>query len=183
MSNCGPQPKELYGRFRGSKATLYGNVMEPVAESDYVAYQNQHGHPGLITSRIGLIISVATPYIAASPDGRVHDPTYAPPDGLVEIKNPYSSRDKTIEEASESKNFYLQKGKKDNGEVVYKRHDYYFQIQCQLYCAWANFDSPSFFLSIGQEKPVSLTSVLSAFEFLLLPQKTFNHSFQCWYSI
>ncbi len=36
------------------------------------------------------------------------------------------------------------------------------------------------FLSIGQEKPVSLTSVLSAFEFLFLPQQTFSHSFQCW---
>ena len=51
----------------GLEAVKLHCMAEPVAESDYVAYQNQHGHPGLITSRIGLVISVATPYIAASP--------------------------------------------------------------------------------------------------------------------
>ena len=37
----------LYSKFEDSKATMYGSVMESVAENDYVLYQNQHGHPGL----------------------------------------------------------------------------------------------------------------------------------------
>ncbi len=52
---------------------MYGNVMELVTEKEYAAYQHQHGHPGLKTSKIELIVSVETPYIAASHDARVYD--------------------------------------------------------------------------------------------------------------
>lgn len=135
-----PQPKKpkkienlLYSKFSGNKATMYGNIMEPVAEDEYVRYQNEHGHPGL-----------KTPYIAASPDARVHDPTYIPSDGLAEYKNPHSSRKKSLDEACQSKTFFLQKVEQE-GEVKYmlkRRHDYYFQVQCQLYCEnreWCDF--------------------------------------------
>ena len=117
----------LYSKFRGNKATMYGNVMEPVAQDEYVQYQNLHGHPNLKAERIGLVISVETPYIAASPDARVNDPTYVPQD-----------------EACQSKTFFLQKIKQ-NGETKYtlkRRHDYYYQVQCQLYCEnkeWCDF--------------------------------------------
>ena len=64
--------------------------------------------------------------------------------GLVEYKNPYSVRDKSIDEACRCKNFCLQK-KENNDEIQYtlkKRHDYYYQVQCQMYCnerEWCDF--------------------------------------------
>ncbi len=76
----------------------------------------------------GLVISVDTPWLAASSDGIVHDPTAVSPKGLVEFKrNPFSVREKTIAEASESKTFCLE----NSGSSVYslkKRHDYYYQV-------------------------------------------------------
>ena len=86
------------------------------------------------------MIPVDTPYIAASPDGRVHDPNYSPSNGLVEFKNPYASRNMTIDEACKSKSFCLQKI--ENTYQLKRRHDYYFQVQCQLYCdnkQWCDF--------------------------------------------
>ena len=70
---------------------------------------------------------------AASPDGIVYDPSFNPPQGLVELKNPYSARDKTVEEAASSKSFCL---KLDNGGKLClpKNHNYYYQIQCAMYC-------------------------------------------------
>lgn len=120
-------------------------VMESVAEKEYVAQQNAHGHPGLKTERIGLVIPVGTPYVAASPDARVQDPRYSPLDGLAEFKNPYASRNLTIDEACVSKTLKFLQKQERNGEVSYslnKRHDYYFQVQCQMFCEereWCDF--------------------------------------------
>ena len=91
-----------------------------------------------------MVVSLKTPWIAASPDDRVTDPSATPPLGLAEYKNPYSARNMSLSEACKSKTFCLQKEEKD-GEPIYslkRRHDYYFQIQCQLYCEnreWCDF--------------------------------------------
>ena len=47
---------------------------------------HNHGHTGLTVSLSGLTISQQSPWIAASPDGMVLDPLYAPSEGLVELK-------------------------------------------------------------------------------------------------
>lgn len=84
----------LYNTFRGNKATMYGTLMEEKAREEYVA-QQQVNHPGLATEKSGLVVSMDNPWLAASPDGVVHDPTATPPDGLMELKNPYSVREMT----------------------------------------------------------------------------------------
>jgi len=63
----------------------------------------------------------------------------------VEYKNPYSARKLTIEEACDTiSSFCLQKVQSGTS-VVYKlknRHDYHFQVQCQMYCSdteWCDF--------------------------------------------
>ncbi len=133
----------LYTTFKGNKATMYGMLMEDVAQQKYVEKQQQN-HPGLKTEPSGLVVSLENPWLAASPDGRVTDPSAAQPIGLVEYKNPYSTRDSTIEEACASKGFCLEKTKKGE-EMVYSlrsRHNYYYQVQCQLYCCnleWCDF--------------------------------------------
>jgi len=82
----------------------------------------------------GLVVSSENPWLAASPDGLVFDPKEDPPNGLVEFKNPYSVKEKTLEEATvSSKTFCLNLTK--TGQLELKRgHDYYFQVQCAMYC-------------------------------------------------
>ena len=134
----------LYTTFNGNKATRYGIEMEEVTRNDYVSHQHTNGHPGLKTESVGLVVSTEKPWIAASPDDRVYDPTAVPPFGLAEYKNPYSQKTKTLKEACQSKTFFLQMENK-NGKTIFslkRRHDYYYQIQCQLFCdskEWCDF--------------------------------------------
>ena len=135
----------LYSRFKGNQATLYGTNMENIARQQYVTYQNQKGHVGLGTHRVGLVISVDNPWLAASPDDKVYDPNAAQSLGVAEYKNPYTARDLTLQEACDTiKTFCLER--RENGQqVTYKlkrRHDYYYQMQCQMYCGnveWCDF--------------------------------------------
>ena len=62
-------------------------------------YQHKNGHPGLTTQPAGLVISVDNPWLAASPDNIVEDPSEQPTAGLAEYKKPFSARDLTISEA------------------------------------------------------------------------------------
>lgn len=115
-----------------------------VAQQEYTTYQQQD-HPGLTVESGGLFVSPETPWLAASPDGLVHDPHSSPhPNGLVEIKNPRTVKDKTLDLACTSSKFCLEK-QEQNGVATYKlkdKHDYYYQVQCQMYCAdrqWCDF--------------------------------------------
>ena len=133
----------LYSKFRGNTATHYGQAMEDRAKLRYQTYQRQHGHPGLIVESCGLHVSVDKPWLAASPDGLVtdsSDPTH--PLGLVEIKNPFVARNLTLMEASKKSSFCL-KMNKDSGLLTLPTgHNYYYQIQTQLFCTgrqWCDF--------------------------------------------
>ncbi len=46
----------------------------------------ENGHAHLHVDKCGLFVSMETPWLAASPDGLVHDPAVSHPLGLVEIK-------------------------------------------------------------------------------------------------
>ena len=132
----------LYSEFRGSQATRYGTVMEEVSRKEYQTYQQQRGH-NLSTFRTGLVISPDNPWLAASPDDRVHvlDQETFPQWGLVEYKNPYSARHMTLEEACQKISSFCLEKKGDTFSLK-RRHDYYYQVQCQLYCddkQWCNF--------------------------------------------
>lgn len=130
----------LYGTFRGNTATRYGAENEETTRQRYVTHMKQNGHPNLIVQPCGLFISLETPWLAATPDGLVHDPASSPPSGLIEVKNPYSARHQTIEDAVKTTSFCLELNK--DRYRLKRRHDYYFQIQCQLYCTdrqWCDF--------------------------------------------
>ena len=110
--------------------------MEDKAREDYIAYQNKE-KPGLTITKCCLEVSMANPWLAASPDGVVHDPNSTLCEGLVECKAPYSLKEQTIEEAYLTKKSFCLKNNEEDGSVFYslkKRHDYYFQIQCQIHC-------------------------------------------------
>ncbi len=137
----------LYNSFRGNQATRYGTDMEDITMKEYITYQHQRDHLDLTVKKCGLFISENNSWLAATPDGVVHDPSDTDhPYGLLEIKNPFSVRDKSIQEActtpSTKNSFCLELDKKKETMRLKRRHDYYFQVQCQLYCvsvSWYDF--------------------------------------------
>ena len=54
---------------------MYGTLMEEKAREEYTTHQQQINHPGLTTEMSGLVISIDNPWLAASLNGVVHDPT------------------------------------------------------------------------------------------------------------
>ncbi len=59
-------------------------------------------------SKSGLVISVSNPWLAASPDGVVSDPSETT-QGLVEVKTPFSMKENTLEEACKTSSFCLER--------------------------------------------------------------------------
>ena len=54
-------------------ALSYGRYMEAIALKAYVKYQHANGHPDLIATTTGVIISHTHPFLAASPDACVYN--------------------------------------------------------------------------------------------------------------
>ncbi len=62
----------------------------------------------------------------------------------MEVKNSFSVRDKTLDEACKTSSFCLEK--KDNEYKLKTRHDYFNQVQCKLYSThtdWCDFILPT----------------------------------------
>ena len=84
--------------------------------------KNLNHHTEKVT-KCGLIVSDSVPYLAASPDGLVGM------DAILEIKCPYQARDREISHISIP---YLKET--DNVLSLNKNHNYFYQIQGQLFC-------------------------------------------------
>ena len=117
-----------------SSAIQWSVQQEAVALQVYVDYQHQHGHPGLTACSVGFHISRSYPFLGASPDGGVYDPSAGEPYGFLEIKCPYSHRDETSEVACESSNFFCSLENTGGVPTVRLRtsHNYYCQVQGQM---------------------------------------------------
>lgn len=100
-------------------SVLHGQKYETVAVEKY------EKKFGLSTQKCGIFISMEHPQLAASPDRILND------DILVEVKCPYTARDKPISPKTVP---YLSSGEGGKLELN-KTHDYYYQIQGQLFCA------------------------------------------------
>ena len=55
----------------------------------------------------GQVVNTSFPYLGASLDGKVYDRTEKDPFGLLEIKNPYTWRKHTMEEACKNLVLFL----------------------------------------------------------------------------
>ena len=81
----------LCSKFTGNQATRWGLSQEIASAELYVQWKQQQGSADIsVNTECGLVVPTAYPWIAANPDGFVHDPQALPPLGLVEFKNPYS---------------------------------------------------------------------------------------------
>ena len=68
--------------------------------------QRENGHPELIVCKSGFIINPLYPFLGASPNGAVYDPSLSDePYGFLEIQCPYSQRNVTPIEACDSPRF------------------------------------------------------------------------------
>ena len=64
--------------------------------------------PNFAVYDAGLSVYPSFPFIGATPDGKVYDPSENPPYGLLEIKCPFSKRKDTLVQASGDGTFYLE---------------------------------------------------------------------------
>ena len=63
-------------------------------------------HSDASGEKCGFVVHLTNGWLGASPDGRVMDPTSEEPNGVIEIKCPYSKREMSPEEACNDTNFY-----------------------------------------------------------------------------
>ena len=125
------QPKQF-----SSAATEWGNTHESVAIAEYIQYQHSHGHAELIVSPSGFHVSLSHPYLGASPDGAMYDPTNVnQPFGFIEVKCPYTARNITPVETCLLPKFCCTLTKNHHGHeqmILPTSHQYYAQIQGQM---------------------------------------------------
>ena len=106
---------------------MYGCEHENDARKIYCEVMSKE-HESFSVAKCGLFLDISQPFIGASPDGMVHCSCCGK--GTLEIKCPYLSKDKALEEACKEKSFCLQS--EDGNFILKKDHMYYYQIQMQL---------------------------------------------------
>ena len=112
-----------------SAATSYGIAQETIAKESYAEkFRDRHLHD------CGLVVNPSYSFLGDTPDGKVCIDSVT---GIIEIKCPYAGRDMKIEQAIETQNFCLTK-EGDNIKIN-KAHDYYYQVQGQLFVTGAPF--------------------------------------------
>ena len=96
----------LQPRSFSSAATEWGIQNEVIAIEAYVSYQHQNGRDGLTVGPCGFLVSQMHPFLGASPDGTVYDPSdINQPFGFIEVKCPYTVRNQTPFEACSTRGF------------------------------------------------------------------------------
>lgn len=114
-------------------ALKYGIDTEPKAREEYVAYQHIHGHGDLAVSPSGFIVSSSHPFLGASPDGAVYDPSNCQePFGFLEIKCPYTARNISPKDACSDSGFSCIVDENTGCLLLKQNHAYFAQVQGQM---------------------------------------------------
>ena len=114
-----------------SPSTEYGKKMESTALEKYQALKND---PAITVCNAGFVIYKEKPYLGATPDAYVHDPSRKEQYGLIEIKCPYKYRNITPEDACFNSDFCCTLSTQAGTRTLKLKqsHPYYSQIQGQL---------------------------------------------------
>lgn len=114
-------------------AVQHGIDNEQSAVNAYLTKQQGNGHLGVVYAPSGFVINPKWPFLGASPDGVVYDPTdQTQPYGFLEIKCPYTYRNITPIEACSSSSFYCYLDPNTRMPKLKETHHYYAQIQGQM---------------------------------------------------
>ena len=126
----------LKSRKFSSTATTWGIEHEAMAIQAYINHKHGCGVDGLTVGPCGFLVCEQYPFLGATPDGTVYDPTnLEQPFGFLEVKCPYSHRDRTPAEACGMPGFCCQLETDSNGSQKIKlrrNHPYYAQVQGQM---------------------------------------------------
>ena len=116
----------LYGKQFTTFATKHGKATEPHAKRALIKILKQNNHKKLSSNESGTVICQSHPYLSASPDLKLHCTCCG--DSLVEIKCPYTIRDK-----APIPSLLPQLAQDEDQDWHLKMNtDHYFQIQGQL---------------------------------------------------
>ena len=92
-------------------------------------YEEQCTFCTVKTEECGTFVSLENPFLCASPDRLVNT------DIILEVKCPFAARNKVINAVNVP---YLKICPETHALCLNKNHNYYFQIQGQLYCSGRN---------------------------------------------
>ena len=110
-----------------AKAALWGCEHEKIAQEMYTK-EVEPKHANFVISASGLVIDTEYPHMGASPDGIIQ--CICCGNGVLEIKCPFSCRDKSFLEAVGDKGFSMEL---IGGTYHLKKsHAYYYQVQAQM---------------------------------------------------
>ena len=119
-----------------SAATTWGIENESKAIEQYISYQHQQRSKELTVGPCGFLISGSHPFLGATPDGTVYDPSnIQQPFGFLEVKCPYTHRNHTPLEACSSPGFCCKvESQSHHGAIIKLRrnHAYFAQVQGQM---------------------------------------------------
>ena len=117
-----------------SAATDWGKSNESLALEKYETHQKSLGRFEMTFCKAGFVICETHPFLGASPDSYVYDPSRQHHYGLAEVKCPYKYKDVLVEEACENTDFFAELVKTSTGSHVGLKHShpYYSQVQGQL---------------------------------------------------
>ena len=104
-----------------SAATEWGKKNEQIAIDEYVQYQHAAGHNDLFVCSSGFVGCEDYPFLGASPDAAMYDPTFPEPFGLAEVKCPYSVHHLSPTEACSKTTFFCSLSN-DNTLTLKKEH-------------------------------------------------------------
>ena len=129
-------------------ATEHSKKHEEQARRTYAAYMNYVSHTGLTVQPSGLTLHPTMSFLGASSDGHVHDPCMNPPDGLLEIKCPFSIDNvdvrslPPVEIARRFGSKFCLSLNSDGGLELNRAHKFFTQVQGELAVMqrpWADF--------------------------------------------
>ena len=136
----------LNPRTFSSPATTWGIEHEAMAIQAYLDHKHSCGADDLTVGPCGFLVCEQHPFLGATPDGTVYDPRNPEqPFGFLEVKCPYSHRDRTPAEACGMPGFccHLETDSDGSQQIKLRRnHPYYAQIQGQMVVGdrpWCDF--------------------------------------------
>ncbi|KAL4512608.1 hypothetical protein ABPG72_020445 [Tetrahymena utriculariae] len=126
----------IESKFLTCEAIQYGNNFEAVAREKYIENMQAKFGPNFTVKEFGLIVDKNYNWIAGSPDGIVYENNN--PIGCIEIKCPFSIKDKKISQYFHLTKF-LEHDKQKNQIRLKRNHNYYYQCQGIMYLSQLNW--------------------------------------------
>ena len=123
----------------------------------YIRREMKNDGIDVTVEEIGLLVSKDKPYLGASLD-RIVAIKDTHEKWAMEVKSPVRKAGMTIEEACQNKPFFLEK-LADVTARLKRNHDYFVQIQGELYCSNLNLKGIILIVYFGESRPLFVEKI------------------------